>query len=339
MQIYHYKDPKLNFGDDLNEVLWPRIFGPEIYEADDVVIIGIGSILSEQFAGTFAGSGKHIIVLGSGTSYGLPPRSIAEWSVLAVRGPWTAAMIGMPETAVTDSAILLSDTPDLIARSPAPSEILFMPHHRSIRLSPWAEIAREAGLTFVSPQQPVADVLAAFGRAKLVVTEAMHGAIVADTLRIPWIPVVVSPMIDEFKWRDWTLSMDVPYAPVQVAAGAARDRRRYAKARRLLDDAGLAGHQVLAGPQSREALQSYLSRRFAPDIARALLRSGPGRAGKAMAPLIDLADPRDRARAVASLRSAAAGRSYLSTDHCFTRRLDQMREAVRSAERIAIAGR
>ena len=122
-----------------------------------------------------------------------------------------------------------------------------MPHHRSIRLSPWAEIAKEAGLTFVSPQQPVADVLAAFGRAKLVVTEAMHGAIVADTLRIPWIPVVVSPMIDEFKWRDWALSMDVPYAPVQVAAGAARDRRRYAKARRLLDDAGLAGHQVLAG--------------------------------------------------------------------------------------------
>lgn len=37
----------------------------------------------------------------------------------------------------------------------------------------------------------------------------MHGAIISDAFRIPWIPVKCFPFIDEFKWLDFTSSMNI----------------------------------------------------------------------------------------------------------------------------------
>ena len=94
-------------------------------------------------------------------------------------------MIGMPDKAVTDGAILLADTTDFYQQAIPPTDVVFMPHHRSVRQTPWKQICQEAGMVYVSPQQPVEVILAAFAKARLVITEAMHGAIVADTMRIP----------------------------------------------------------------------------------------------------------------------------------------------------------
>ena len=46
----------------------------------------------------------------------------------------------------------------------------------------------------------------------------MHAAIVADTLRVPWVPLMTSSDINSFKWLDWTQSMRVPYQPVRIGA-------------------------------------------------------------------------------------------------------------------------
>ena len=43
-----------------------------------------------------------------------------------------------------------------------------------------------------------------------MLTEALHGAIVADALRVPWIPIRLYDRYSEFKWRDWTESMHLP---------------------------------------------------------------------------------------------------------------------------------
>src|SRR5205814_2371845 len=48
----------------------------------------------------------------------------------------------------------------------------------------------------------------------LLVTEAMHGAVVADALRVPWIALRMYSKIDEFKWRDWCASLRLPYEPL-----------------------------------------------------------------------------------------------------------------------------
>ena len=37
--------------------------------------------------------------------------------------------------------------------------------------------------------------------------------IVADALRVPWIPLVTSPRILSFKWQDWCQSIELTYQP------------------------------------------------------------------------------------------------------------------------------
>jgi succinoglycan biosynthesis protein ExoV len=43
----------------------------------------------------------------------------------------------------------------------------------------------------------------------VIITEAMHGAIVADTYNIPWIPVFTYASFNFFKWNDWAASLDM----------------------------------------------------------------------------------------------------------------------------------
>ena len=100
MQVIYYRSPSGNFGDDLNEVLWRELLPPAAFEADDAVLLGIGSIFRDDFLSREATEGKRVFVLGSGAGTGpLPTRwPDPEWSILAVRGPLTARLIGRPST-------------------------------------------------------------------------------------------------------------------------------------------------------------------------------------------------------------------------------------------------
>ena len=54
----------------------------------------------------------------------------------------------------------------------------------------------------------------------VVIAEAMHAAIVADALRVPWIPVNFhGSHINSFKWNDWCGSLDVEYMPHTLGLG------------------------------------------------------------------------------------------------------------------------
>lgn len=36
----------------------------------------------------------------------------------------------------------------------------------------------------------------------MVLADAMHAAIIADAMRVPWLPLITSPQINTFKWLD-----------------------------------------------------------------------------------------------------------------------------------------
>ncbi|RCW76034.1 polysaccharide pyruvyl transferase family protein [Pseudorhodoferax soli] len=334
MEIVYYKDPKHNFGDDLNEVVWPQLFPAEMLDDPDIVLVGIGSVLTQQQLAPFAGTRRKVIVLGSGTSYGVPPQDMSGWHVLGVRGPLTAAVIERPEAAATDSAILLAALPQVVQRAEEAGKVLFMPHHRSIFSTPWRQMVEDLGMTYVTPQQPVRDILAQFAQARLVVTEAMHGAIVADTLRIPWVPLRISPAIEEFKWRDWCLSLGLTYAPVSIPAGTASDRDRFGHMRKLLLRTGVRGEADI--PENAEAatLRAYLERRFSSANSE-LNFARQRRLVRLLRWPMRLADPLYTRGARLALASAAKGPCYLSRDADFARRLVQMQEAVEAAKRLA----
>jgi succinoglycan biosynthesis protein ExoV len=79
MQIVYYKDPIGDFGDDLNELVWPRVLPAAVREAPDAVLIGIGSLLDQRRLNDVDVHAKRVFVLGSGAAYGRLPEHMEDW--------------------------------------------------------------------------------------------------------------------------------------------------------------------------------------------------------------------------------------------------------------------
>ncbi len=201
--LLHYYNALPNFGDRLNPWLWPQLL-PGCFDADkSTVFLGIGTILQDTLP-----DAERYIVLGSGTGYGRPPPLDERWRFYAVRGPLTAELLSLPnEIAVTDSAYLLHQV--ALPNPASGPSIGFMPHWRSLRRIPWRAICEWSGLRFINPMWSVERTLAELRGCDVVVAEAMHGAITADLLRIPWFPVRLGSHFLDFKWRDWLASIEV----------------------------------------------------------------------------------------------------------------------------------
>jgi succinoglycan biosynthesis protein ExoV len=91
-----------------------------------------------------------------------------------------------------------------------------MPHHASEDLADWRGISRRAGMNYVSPREPVEKTALAIGSSRLLVTEALHGAVAADSFGVPWIAVRLGSRVLDFKWEDWCRSLSVPYRPLEL---------------------------------------------------------------------------------------------------------------------------
>jgi succinoglycan biosynthesis protein ExoV len=214
----HYYASVPNFGDDLNRWLWTELFGGALPVHPRVRLLGIGTVIDRNVPGD-----RQVVVLGSGVGYQKVPslETRAKWRFLGVRGPLTASILGLPPSAVlTDSALLLRALP---CGSPLPDckrdgGVVFMPHHRSDDVGLWPEVCRRAGVLYLSPYGDSRQKLEALRRSRLVLADAMHAAIVADAVRVPWIPIVTSCEVSSFKWVDWTLSMKLDYRPLHIHA-------------------------------------------------------------------------------------------------------------------------
>jgi succinoglycan biosynthesis protein ExoV len=328
MELLYYRSPAGNFGDDLNAILWPELLPNSCFAADDVLLLGIGSILRDDFLSAAATAGKRVFVLGSGAGTGpLPSRwPNDEWRILAVRGPLSARLIGRPEVSITDGAALLATTPNLLPDRSSANEIVFFPHYNSVECSRWPEVCRLAGYTYVDARWPPTRVLAALGRARLVITEAMHGAIVADTLRVPWIPVVCSPAILPFKWTDWTKSVALGYRPVALPPSSAWEAIKHLRIR--VSD---RRHARGARPSEEDDdLIGDFHRRFCGIAAEDLLRR-PALSVSTRSALQVASSSFDRIfvdRAAAALTAAAGADACLSRDHVLAERIDRLQTAV-----------
>lgn len=224
MRLYYYQDSYGNFGDELNEWLWPRVLPPGFDRTDNALLLGVGTLIRQEVP-----ESALKVVLGAGAGYGNLPRLDERWRFYAVRGPRTAEVLGLPaDLAMTDAAALVN------ALEPIASVrhgVGFMPHHVSRDLYDWASLCRRVGLVYLDPRASVPKLLARIRTLKLVVAEAMHGAIVADALRVPWVPVRAYDHINSFKWNDWTESLELKYEPADLPALA--DNHQLHPARRL----------------------------------------------------------------------------------------------------------
>lgn len=207
-----------NFGDVLNNYLWQPYFGEFIGRDDNILMMGIGTLLGHK-----RNNEGPVIVCGSGSGYGGDFSQITNpsWKFFFVRGPLTAGVLGLPESmAITDPAIL---TPEIFPPAPKTEKIIFVPHWETSLNPLWKTVCKHAGVEYIDPLGDIADIMKAISGAKLVIAEAMHAAIIADSYRVPWVSVSTTRRINAFKWQDWAKSLNMThsfqyYAPLGLSA-------------------------------------------------------------------------------------------------------------------------
>ncbi|MDX1552511.1 MAG: polysaccharide pyruvyl transferase family protein [Marinobacter sp.] len=214
-----------NFGDDINPALMSRFINKDILLSDEIALFGIGTILNDK---NIKNSGHYArkVIFSSGVGYGQLDTKLDEsWEVACVRGPGSARALGVGlDKAIADGAILLSE----IYSKPAikRSRAVFIPHVNS-HLSTGRLLAATADkldMDYLTPSCDADEFIHTVASAPFIVTEAMHGAILADTMRVPWIPVSLHEF-HEFKWRDWMESMELKDGAVHSLSPRCWDSR------------------------------------------------------------------------------------------------------------------
>jgi succinoglycan biosynthesis protein ExoV len=276
--ILNFRTTPGNFGDDLNDVFMRNLFGegtiapfyqldpPDDVRATSTLVLCIGTILNRRVP-----SVPRKLVIGAGAGYGPLPEADDRWTFEFVRGPHTAAALGLPAAAaITDPALILDD---FVALSRAPTHRFgYMPHHATANPA-WRRLIDDLDMLYIDPRRPIDEVVADLGAVEVLITEAMHGAIVAETMRLPWIPVTSAGKINSFKWTDWCASLDLSYAPSRLfglwrGGTGWRSRAKVLANRQLLRRLCRRARPQLAGAALFEARRAQLREAFASVVDR-----------------------------------------------------------------------
>jgi hypothetical protein len=206
VKLYYYRGrgPRPNFGDYLNVWMWPQLL-PDFFDDDDrSLFLGIGSILYD-----FLPRASQKVVFGAGYGgYTALPVIDERWRFYFVRGRWTAEKLGLDASlAIGDAAILVRSC--AVPRPQKTHKVSFIPHWESARDGEWPAISRVAGVNYIDPCAEIEDVMEDIVASELVVTEAMHGAIFADALRVPWVPIRPLRASHRSKWLDWASALNL----------------------------------------------------------------------------------------------------------------------------------
>lgn len=219
MKIHYYRSAHGNFGDDLNAWLWRDLVSGPWEEDSRHLFLGIGTIIGNPLP-----DHARVTVFSSGVGYSNLDNlgAYRDLDIVSVRGPLSAAALGLPpEKAIADGALLLPHSPRL-GTAPARTErTIFIPHHESMEDTGLVRAAAIAGLEIVDPRQDAEVVIHAIRSARLVVAESMHAAIIADTFDTPWVPVATTTGVSSFKWWDWLSTVKLPFEPQVIRSTSA----------------------------------------------------------------------------------------------------------------------
>jgi len=216
-----------NFGDELNFLIAPKLFGEAInawhpanrassedLHADDTLLVAVGSLMNNNTPVV-----NRKIVFGAGFGYGTVPR-LENWDVLFTRGPISNMILGLNASQeAVDAAYVLALMG--YAKAEKPKWKLIIPHYKNplvASLFPSNEQATYVlgDYIILNPLANVDQILALITDAEYVIAEAMHGAIVADAMRVPWVAALMGTEVNELKWHDWLLAFGERYEPLEL---------------------------------------------------------------------------------------------------------------------------
>ncbi len=204
-----------NFGDCLNDLIWPHFLPSYELLHPQALLYGIGSLINHRIP---ADLDKYFF--GSGFGHGQFPNIDDRYKFVWVRGPRTAALIkqraGIQPDFVSDGALLLKR----IYTAPVNKtyDLSFIPHC-SVATGGLKDRLTEAccnlGIHYIDVERNRDSVIHEIRASRRIMTEALHGAIVSDAFSIPWIPLS-RPGIFEFKWLDYCETVNRCYSPCEL---------------------------------------------------------------------------------------------------------------------------
>lgn len=211
--------PKFNFGDNLNDLIFPSYgiienleFNKKgLFSSNKDDLLGLGTLLTKKLI-------VPLNVLGSGSDGTLPKR-VQCFSF--VRGNLTADLLGLDRhLAVGDTAYFLRSYFLSKASNVKIRKIGVIPHWGNIICkNDWIKEFRLDPDSIIEPNLPTDEFIFKVSQCEVILSESMHGAILADILRIPFSPITIrkEQPLCEFKWRDWSsmLSLDLCFGDMK----------------------------------------------------------------------------------------------------------------------------
>ena len=105
--------------------------------------------------------------------------------------------------------------------------VAFMPHFESAERGAWVEAAAAAGIELIDPRGDPAAIIAAIGRCRVLLSEAMHGV---DRCRCAARAVdrgsAAGAGQHRAKWHDWADTLDLHVEFHRLAPSSLRERLR-----------------------------------------------------------------------------------------------------------------
>ncbi|WMI68452.1 polysaccharide pyruvyl transferase family protein [Mangrovimonas sp. YM274] len=231
MNLCYFKGDIPNFGDDLNPyIIYELIPHAKSIQLDTDLLV-IGTILSDDF---FNSKGLNTnqedkIVFGSGIRFmDKVPKFDDNWKFRFVRGPFSAVciknQINQDIKYITDPAYLIRETSYFKNKKPIKKhKISVMPHFRSLNRVDWKHVCDTLGYHFIDPSYDDVEVIMdQILESEFLLTEAMHGAILADAFQVPWLRFKYfshfheQNYVSEFKWSDWLFSMGLKHNHIKL---------------------------------------------------------------------------------------------------------------------------
>ena len=184
----HWWKAQPNFGDALSPLILSHVSGRRVAHAsvDEADIFGLGSLLQivrRNF--DTPRNGAKPVIWGSGLLRPAGGRAfLKNIEIALLRGPVTAALLGVETDAFGDPGLLVNEV--LPSDAPRGDKIGIVPHHSLVE-DPvlQALIASDTRYQLIDPRGEAQDVCAAIAACDHVFASSLHGLIVADAYGVP----------------------------------------------------------------------------------------------------------------------------------------------------------
>jgi hypothetical protein len=191
-----------NFGDDINPAYWEWLGGRPVRFASDRTrphLLGIGSILDR--------ASSNSIVVGSGFLRPEDRATHKPLAVIALRGELSFNALGDAEDALLGDPLVLCDR--FVPRTAKRFRLAWVPHVTSIDAAR-GRAGRE--IHVIDPTGDPWQVIVDIAASELVMSQSLHGLIIADAFAIPNLWIAPSPAMigGRFKFDDYFSTLDAP---------------------------------------------------------------------------------------------------------------------------------